>query len=255
MIKLSQKAMVFFLFTMTLSTYAWGEVIKVGAGAGAPTENILKPVKEPFEKATGMQLAIVSAGVKAALQDLESGTIDAAAAGLAFSDWLNFMKKEGAEVKDPSIFNPVAVGKDRIVVILNKENQVSKLSKEQLQKIFSGEIESWKDAGGSYTPILIAWGQLQQGTNSTFIKQIMDGKPIAKDILAVSSANDVRNTVVANPTAIGFGPGGIVNDTIKTPEIPDISRDITLVTKGKPSPKVQKLIDFILGDGKKYTKQ
>ncbi len=244
--------MLFCLLPFTMS--AWGEVIKIGAGAGAPTENILKPVKESFEKATGNQLALVSAGVKAAMLDVEAGTIDAGAAGLAFSDVLAFMKKEGAEVKDPSIFNHVKIGKDIIKVIVNKENPVSQLSKEQLQKIFSGEIESWKDVGGADNPILIAWGRLQQGTNSTFIKHIMDDKPITKDVLAVSSASDVLSTVVANPAAIGFGPGGLVNETVKAPEVPEISRDITLFTKGKPSPKVQKLIDFILGEGQKYIK-
>jgi phosphate transport system substrate-binding protein len=242
------------LGTIAFSTFAWGEVVKVGAGAGAPTENILKPVKDAFEKATGIQLAIISTGVKAALNDLEAGTIDAAAAGLSFDDWLAFMKKEGAEVKDPAALHHFMVGKDRIVVILNKENQVSNLSKEQLQKIFSGETETWKDVGGGDMPILVVWGHLQQGTNNTFTKKIMDGKPVTKDILAVSSANEVRNAVVANPPAIGFGPGGIIDDTIKTPEIPDISREITMATKGKPSPKVQKLIDFILGEGKKYVK-
>lgn len=250
-----RRTLVALIGALAITTSAWGgEVVKVGAGAGAPTENILKPVKEAFEKATGLQLAIVSTGVKAALQDLEAGIIDAAAAGLAFDDWMSFMKKEGAEVKDPSSLNHFVLGKDRIVVILNKENPVAKLSKEQLQKIFTGEIESWKDVGGPDLPTLVVWGQLQQGTNNTFIKQIMDGKPVTKDILGVSSANEVRNAVSANVSAIGFGPGGVVDDTIKTPEVPDISRDITLATKGKPSPKVQKLINFILGEGKKYLK-
>jgi phosphate transport system substrate-binding protein len=254
MLKTARLVMVPLLSSVLIAAVAWGEVIKVGAGAGAPTENVLKPVKDSFEKASGIQLAIVSAGVKSAMQDVEAGTIDAGAAGFSFEDWLNFMKKEGAEVTNPSIFTPVVIGKDRIKVFINKENPVARLSKEQLQKIFSGEIESWKDVGGPDTPILIAWGQLQQGTNSTFTKQIMDGKPVAKEILAVSSANDVRTTVVANASAIGFGPGGVVNDTVKVVEAPEISRDITLITKGKPSAKVQKLIDYILGDGKKFVK-
>ena len=37
------------IMIMVLGTYALGSEIKIGAGA-APVENILKPVKEPFEK-------------------------------------------------------------------------------------------------------------------------------------------------------------------------------------------------------------
>lgn len=255
MFGVAQRIFIVFVCVMLLATFAFGETIKIGAGAGAPTENILKPLKEPFEKASGIQLDIISAGAAFALQNVEKGLIDAGAVGLAFQDWLLFMKKEGAEVKDPSIFNSFVIGKDKIKVLLNKENSVAKLSKEQLQKIFSGEIENWKDVGGADSPVMIVWGKLQQGTNATFTKQIMDGKPVAKDILDVLSANDVRDTVVANPAAIGFGPGGVINDSIKVPETPEISRDITLATKGKPSAKVQKLIDFIQGEGKKYIRQ
>lgn len=252
---LTRKLALVLVFILSLATVASGEVLKIGAGAGAPTENILKPIKGPFEKATGIQLDIISAGATFALQNVEAGRVDAGAVGLSFADWLIFMKKEGVEVKDSSVFSSFVIGKDNIKVIINRENNVSRLSKEQLQKIFSGEIENWKDIGGADNPIMLAWGKLQSGTNATFIKQIMDGKPIAKDVLDVLSANDVRDAVAANPAAIGFGPGGVVNDSIKVPETPEISRDITLATKGKPSPKVQKLIDFILGEGKKYIRQ
>jgi phosphate transport system substrate-binding protein len=54
--------------------------------------------------------------------------------------------------------------------------------------------------------------------------------------------------------AIAIGPQGMLDDTVKSPETPEISRPITLITKGKPSPDVQKLIDFIKGEGQKYIK-
>jgi phosphate transport system substrate-binding protein len=38
-------------------------------------------------------------------------------------------------------------------------------------------------------------------------------------------------------------------------EAPEVARDIVLVTKGKPSAKVQKLLTFIKGEGQKYVKQ
>lgn len=234
---------------------AIGEIIKVGAGAGAPTENILKPIKEPFEKSSSMQLSIISAGVKAAFQDVESGVVDAGAAGLSFEDWLLFMKKEGVDVKDSASFSHFKIGKDRIAVLTNKENAVEKLSKEQLQKIFAGEIDNWKDVGGADSIIIVVFGALQQGTNNTFTKQIMDGKPITKDNLGVYSAKDVLAAVASNPSAIGFGPGGVVDGSVKTPAIPEIARDITLITKGKPSAKVQKLIDYIMGEGKQFIRQ
>lgn len=228
--------------------------IKVGAGA-APAENVLKPVKEAFEKATGHRLTVLSSGPKVALQDLQAGSLDAAAAGLSLESWLGLMKKEGAEVKDPAALQPVAIGKDRIVVLVHKDNPVRKLSKEQIKGLFTGEVGNWKDVGGADAPVIVVWGKLIQGTNDTFAKALMDGAAYTKEVLEVGTAEEVRQNVAANPEAVGIGPVAILNDTVGSPETPEVARPITLVTVGKPSAKVQALLDFIKGEGQKYVKQ
>ncbi|MDA8083620.1 MAG: substrate-binding domain-containing protein [Nitrospiraceae bacterium] len=228
--------------------------IKIGAGA-APTENVLKPVREAFEKATGDRLTIISSGPKNALIDLQKGNVDAASAGLTFDDWMGLMKKEGAEVKDPAAFQQVTIGKDSIVVLLQKDNPVGKLTKEQLKGIFTGKIQNWKEVGGKDMQIIVVWGKLIPGTNSLFVKNMLDGEAAAKEVLDATTAEDVRQNVAANPEAIGIGPAAVVDSTVKSPETPEISRPIILLTKGKPSPAVQKLIDFVGGEGKKYIKQ
>ncbi len=242
------------IFLLTCSISAIADEIKVGAGA-APVENVLKPIKEPFEKATGIKLIIIASGPKIALMDLGKGAVDAAAAGLSFDDWMGLMKKEGAEVKDPSSLQQITVGKDKIIVLLHKDNPISKLSKEQLKGIFTGKTTNWKDVGGKDMPIIVVWGKLIPGTNSLFIKHILDGEPQTKDVLEATTAEDVRQNVVSNQEAVGIGPVAVVNATVKSPETPEISRPIILLTKGKPSPNVQKLIEFIKGDGQKYIRQ
>lgn len=242
------------LFLLVWALHAYAEEIKIGAGA-APTENVLKPVKEPFEKATGIKLTVISSGPKIALQDLEKDALDAAAAGLGVDDWMALMKKEGAEVKDPGAFRPAAIGKDKIIVLVHKDNPVAKLSKEQLKGIFTGKTANWKEAGGKDLPVMVVWGKLIPGTNSMFSKHILDGEAVTKDVLDATTAEDVRQNVAANPEAVGIGPMAVVDGTVRSPETPEVARPITLLTKGAPSPKVQKLIDFIKGEGQKYIKQ
>lgn len=236
------------------ATIAWGaDEIKIGAGA-APTENVLKPITAPLEKAAGLKLAIIANGPKNALTDLDRGTVDAAAAGLSFKDWMELMKKEGAGVKDPSVYQPTVIGKDRIVVIVHKDNSVKELSKEQLKGIFTGKIDNWQAVGGPDSPIIVVWGKLIPGTNSMFTKNMLDGEAVLADVLETTTATEIKANVAANPPAIGIGPAAIVDGTINAPKVPDVSRDITLVTKGAPSPKVQKLLDFIKGEGQKHIK-
>lgn len=241
------------LLCLVFYVNAYGAEIKIGAGAAA-TENILKPIKEHFERAAGIKLQIISSGPKIALEDLQKGTIHAAAGGLTLNDWLALMKKEGAEVKDPSKLHSITIGKDKIVVLIHKDNPVNSLSKEQLKDIFTGKTHNWKDVGGKDMPIIVVWGKLIPGTNSLFINKILDGQAVLKDILEATTAEDVKHNVASNPEAIGIGPVAIVDATVKSPTTPEISRDILLLTIGKPSPEVQKLIDYINGEGKKYIK-
>lgn len=220
------------------------EEIKIGAGA-APSENILKPIKAAFESATGIKLTIISSGPKIAMVDLEKGGVDAAAAGLSYSDLTDLLKKENVELKEPAIYKNIVIGKDKIAVLLNKENPIAALSKEQLKGIFTGRIANWKEVGGADMPVIIIWGKLIQGTNSFFTKATLDGEPVAKDVLDATTADDIKQNIVANKEAVGIGPSAIVDATVNAPAIPDISRPIILVTKGAPSANVQKLIEFI----------
>jgi phosphate transport system substrate-binding protein len=241
------------LFCLLMTTAALADVLKIGAGA-APSENVLKPIKTAFEKAAGLDLSITSSGPKQAFIDLDRGSVDAAAAGLTFDDWMTLLKKEGVAVADPTAYKPVTIGKDRVIVIVHKTNPIAKLNKEQLTGIFTGKFSNWKEVGGSDAPILIVWGGLTQGTNSMFVKNIMDGAKPTTEVIGVSTAEDIRQTVSVNPEAVGFGPQAILNDTVRSPETPELARSITLITKGAPPAKVQKLIDFIKTDGPKYIK-
>ncbi|MEW5744026.1 MAG: substrate-binding domain-containing protein [Nitrospirota bacterium] len=242
------------LFMLVWALNAYASEIKVGAGA-APTENVLKPIKEPFEKATGLKLTIIASGPKIALQDLEKGAVDAAAAGLSFDDWMALMKKEGVEVRDAGGFQQALIGKDKIVTLVHKENTVAKLSKDQLKGIFTGKITNWKEVGGKDAPIIVVWGKLIPGTNSMYTKHIFDGEPVTKDILDATTAEDVRQNVAANPEAVGIGPMAVIDASVRSPETPEVARPITLLTKGNPAPNIQKLLDFIKGEGQKYIKQ
>jgi phosphate transport system substrate-binding protein len=242
------KIIAIFLALVTASPVLAAE-IRIGAGA-APTENVLKPAKAAFEKETKLDLYIIANGPRNAFVDLEQGNVDAAAAGLTFDDWMALLKKEGVAVADPAAYQQVVIGKDRIAVIVHKDNPVATLNKEQLCGIFTGKISNWKAVGGKDAPILVVWGERIQGTNSMFVKHIMDGAKPTIDVLPASTAEDIRQNVSANPEAIGIGPQAVVNASVRSPETPEVARPITLITKGKPSPKVKQLIDFLTARNK-----
>lgn len=236
---------------LVMSATAFADEIKIGAGA-APSNAIIKPVKDAFEKG-GDKLTLLEQGPKVALQELLKGSVDIAGAGLSFSELMDLAKKEGVSLNAGDLQSFV-VGKTQAVAILNKSNPVSKLSKEQLKGIFSGTIKNWKEVGGNDADILIVVAKLTPGQNSLFTNKVLDGVALTKDILDATTAIDLRDNIVSNPEAIGISAISVVDASVKMPAQPEAASDITFVTKGKPSPSAQKFINFVLGEGKKYIK-
>jgi phosphate transport system substrate-binding protein len=227
------------------------EEVKIGAGA-APTENVFKKIMAPMEKSIGVKVVLISNGPSEALKDLDKGAVDAASGGVTFPDWMAMMDKEGYQIADKSIYKHRVIGKDLVKVLANKDVTVKQLSKDQLKGIFSGTVKNWKEVGGPDKPVVVILGSKIPGTQSVFQKQIMGGADYLKDAKEGTTAEDLKAKVAATPGAVCLGPASGVDGSINAPEIPEIGRPITLITKGEPSPGVVKMLEYIRGDGKKY---
>jgi len=227
---------------------ALAEEVKIGTGAAA-TENIFNKIQGPMEKSNGVKLNVVSSGPIQALKDLDAGNIDAAVAGMTFPDWMEMMKKDGYAIADPAVYKNRVIGKDIVKVLINKGVTVTVLSKEQLSAIFTGKAKNWSEVGGPSLPIVVVLGSKIPGTQSVFQKQAMNGEPYASDAVQGTDAADLKSKVIATSGAVSVGAMAQIDGTVNAPTIPEIGRPITLVTKGAPSPAVQKMLDFIAGPG------
>jgi phosphate transport system substrate-binding protein len=185
---------------------------------------------------------------------MDRGVIDLAGAGFGWDELLATLKKEGAEVRNPQDYTPIVVGKGSVFVVTHKDNPVAKLSREQLKGIFTGRIANWKEVGGNDTPILVVLGKMNPATNRIFRELMLDNEPYTRDLLETTTSDDIKATVASTPEAIAFGASTMIDPTVKSPQAPEVSRPIIFVTKGKPSAKVQKLLDYLRGPGQKFVK-
>lgn len=240
--------------SMVFAAGAFGEEIKAGGG-GAPIDGYLKPVKEAFEKSTGITLNLNFSSATLAFKQLAAGELDTSAAGLALDDLVKAAKKEKIEVADPSAFVGTVIGASKIYTVAHKDNPVGSLTQEQIKGIFTGKITNWKEVGGNDAPILIVLSSINPATNAAFKKLALGDAPYTTDVVDAGRFEDVREKVAANAEAIAFGPVTMLDNTIKTVKTPEFSRPVILVTKGAPTAKVQKLVAFIKGEGQKYIKQ
>jgi len=229
--------------TLILSSTLHAAELKLGGGA-PPIEKAIMPVKAQFQESTGIILNIKSYGPKFALEDLARGEIEGAVLFLKPEEVAGMIAKEKIPL-DPATLKGAEVGKDTVKVIVNPNNPVSKLSKEQAKGLFSGQITTWKEVGGNDAPVLVVFSPLIKGVNELFAKHVMGGTPYTKEVLETGSAQEVRNAVATNPEAIGLSAVGMVNSSVKALQEPEISVPVIIYSKGEPSPALRKLIDFL----------
>lgn len=239
------------LCVLVFSAPAWAEEVKIGSGAAA-TENIFNRIKDPMEKANGVKLAVSASGPVQAIKDLDAGLIEAAVGGLTFPDWMTMMEKEGYAVPDKSIYKNRVIGKDIVKVMTNKDVKVSALSKEQLLAIFTGKAKNWSEVGGSDKPIVVILGSKIPGTQGVFQKQVLNGEPYTTGAVEGTTAEDLKTRVMATPGSIALAALAQIDANVNGPTVPEVGRPITLVTKGAPSTGLQKMLDYISGEGQQY---
>lgn len=230
---------------------AGAEEIKIGGG-GAPIDGVFRPIKSHFEKATGITITLNFSSATLSFKQLIAGELDGATAGVAYTDLLSAMKNEKLDVANPAAYEATVLGMSKIFTIVNKDNPVAKLSKEQLQGIFTGKIVNWKEVGGNDSPIIVVLSKINPATNAAYRKLALDNQPYLADVLDAGRFEDVRDKVASTPESIAFGPSSMLDKSIKTVETPEISRPVNLITKGKPTGKLQRLIEYIQGEGKQY---
>lgn len=250
------KTLSFFLFFGLLFSAqgAFADQIIIGGG-GAALDGIIKPVKDPFEKATGIKIEFRYSNDVQSFKQLTDSTLTASTFGGAYDDFLKLAENSGIKTANPSDFSSVQIGKARIYTIVNKNNPVNSLTKEQLKGIFTGKVANWKNVGGKDAEILVVLSLTNKATNSVFQKAALDDEGFLRDIVDATTFKDLSQKVSSIPEAIAFGPKSMLDGTVKNMETPVFSRPIYILTKGKASANIQKLVDFISAEGNKYIKE
>lgn len=225
---------------------AMAEEIRI-EGGGAAISAAFTPLKATYEKLNGATLIIKLSSPVKALIALEKGEADVATAAVSLESMVDGAAKEGVII-DPVSLQQVEIDTNYVLAFVHKSNTIAKLSKEQLKGIFTGKITNWKALGGEDREIIVIWGTNTPGQNNLFSKEILDGEPLLANPKLVTSYLNIRETVVATPGAIGIDPLGFTIATANNPQIPPVPCPIILITKGKPSAKVQKLIDYYVSD-------
>jgi phosphate transport system substrate-binding protein len=148
---------------------------------------------------------------------------------------------------------------DGVGIVVNPENTVTSLTKQQLKDIFSGKLSNWKELGGVDKSITVYTRDNASGTREVFFEKALDKGDITTKANFVASNGAMKTAVAGDPFGIGYVSVGHMDATV-TPVAIDgvapslenvkngnykIARGLYSNTKGAPSALVKDFLDFL----------
>jgi phosphate transport system substrate-binding protein len=219
----------------------------------------------------GSTVQVTGGGSGTGVAALINGTTDVADSSRPMKD------EEKAQVQQkrgkPAVENRVAL--DGLAIFANKDNPVKELSLDQLRKIYTGQVKSWKDVGGPDRPIVLYGRENNSGTYAYFKEHVLQNDDFAADTQTLPGTAAVVNAVAKDPGAIGYGgiayESGIravpVKKDAASPAVEPtlqavtdgtypISRYLFMYTAGAPEGTVDAFISFARSpDGQKIASE
>lgn len=236
-------ALILVLFSLLAGCASTDKVIRIGGGDAALTGFIV-PVKETFEEENGIPLVVMQSKPGNELIDLQTGNIDAVVSAVPMDELVKEAAHENFVVNRGEL-REVQIGKNQTVIFLNKGVRIRKLTKKQLRGIFTGKITNWKKLGGPNRHIVVVWNPGAVTENDHFVKEVLLGEPVVSSFHGAASVEEVRKKVMGTLGAIGIGPSALIAPVVRVPKSPLMASTVVFVTRGEPSPHVQKLIDLL----------
>ena len=148
---------------------------------------------------------------------------------------------------------------DGVAIVVNPGNTVGALSKDQLKKIFAGDITNWQQVGGGNAGINVYIREDGSGTREPFEDRALDGGTSAKKSNVLNSNGAMKTAIAQDKNAIGYVSLGHLDDKIQgivlDGMVPSqenaksgaytITRLLYMNTKGAPTGLTRAFIDYI----------
>ena len=104
---------------------------------------------------------------------------------------------------------------DALAIIVNPSNPINRMTKEQLQNIYLGKVENWKEMGGIDHKLSALGREQSSGSYAFFKDHILDGKSYINTMPQMSSNGQIVESIEQSPNAIGYVGIGYVTSKVK----------------------------------------
>jgi phosphate transport system substrate-binding protein len=149
---------------------------------------------------------------------------------------------------------------DGIGVVVHPKRKVDNISKENLKKVFAGQITTWKSLGGSQGLINVYTRDAESGTRKVFWSKGLEKGKIADKANFVQSNAAMKTAIANDPQGIGYLSLGVADSSVKLLAIDgvfpsndkvksgkyQIARGLYMNTRGEPNSLAKAFISYML---------
>lgn len=223
---------------------------KISASGSTALLPLLKPAQEAFQdKYEKVTVNIAGGGSFTGMNQVAEGSVQIGNSDVNLPD----------EYKDKGLVDHKVVV-EPFVFIVDKNNKVDSLTKQQAVDILTGKITNWKEVGGKDGKIVVVSRDSSSGTFECWNELIMKKERVAPSALMQASNGAVVQAVAKNPNAIGYIGLGYLNSTVKGLHVDKkeptaqnalsktwpISRELYIFTNGEPQGDAKALVTYLL---------
>lgn len=156
------------------------------------------------------QLIVTGGGSGVGLSALLAGTTDIAQTSRSIKfDEKQKIKEAGNVVKE------VVIAYDALAIIVNPNNQISQLTREQLEGIFTGKIKNWKELGGDDMEIVPYARETSSGTYEFFKESVLNNKNHMAGIMSMPANGAIIQSISQTKGAIAYVGLAYLNPKVK----------------------------------------
>lgn len=155
-------------------------------------------------------ITVTGGGSGVGIASLLSGTTDIAQTSRRIKfDERKKIKFGGNDLKE------VEVAFDALAIVVHPSNKVSRLTREQLQGIFTGKIKNWKEVGGEDLKIIPYSRETSSGTYEFFKESVLKNKNFMSGIMSMPANGAVIQSVSQTRGAIAYVGLAYLSDKVK----------------------------------------
>lgn len=229
----------------------------------------LQPLAEQIGKTFSQKNSKVTVNVQGGGSGTGLNLVLQGTADIGNSDITAESKLDADKAKQLVDHQVCAIG---FAVVVNPSVNVDSLTKEQIQKIFTGEVTNWKDVGGNDMAINVINRTKSSGTRATFKDTVMGGKDEKEGLGTTQDSNgNVENAIKTTEGSISYLALSYLTDAVKSnvkvlkiEGVEATSENIIskkypfwsyehMYTKGEAKDLTKAYIDYVLSDENKET--